>query len=193
MDLPMLEGKTPISLTELARILCRSHVMVHGRLPTVGRVTFALAMIALENAHGNAIYYYNLGNIAWVGQTPNWWTPPNPDAEGSPGRFAAFSGWFAGAGAYWKLAMRRGKKAMWKADAEDYAGAAAAMVDGGWCAPRELCLKHYGSIPKMAAQYQETVKSVCPKLPRSYGTAGAAIAATLFALAAGAAWYFRRR
>lgn len=53
---------TPISQERILNILCSSHKMKHGRLPSANRLALSWAQVALENNRGKKVWNNNLGN-----------------------------------------------------------------------------------------------------------------------------------
>lgn len=104
MELPRVSNS--LTLPGVAASLTRGHLLERGRLPHRNLLALAVAIVALENANGKAILQHNYGNIAWVGQTPDWWVNPTAK-EGQPVRFAAYKSHDEGAHAWWDLMYRR--------------------------------------------------------------------------------------
>jgi hypothetical protein len=113
---------TPLTLPEVAAELARAHLLERGKLPHRNLLALGVGIVALENANGKAILQHNYGNIAWVGQVPNWWTNPKAVA-GQPSRFAAYKSHDEGARAWWRLMYRRYRPVLARGLAHDPRGA----------------------------------------------------------------------
>lgn len=134
----------PLKPPELARSLALAHRAERGKLPHRNVLAAAAAIIGLENARGAALLWFNYGNIAHVGQTPDWWTHPKP-SEGAPVRFAAYGvdsskgyqaptelGHMIGARAWWSLMFRKYPSVLARGLAADPRGAVAELYRRGY-------------------------------------------------------------
>lgn len=93
-------------MPQVAAQLAKSYLRITRHLPARNMLAIACAIVALENARGFAILGHNYGNIAWVGQTPDYWEHPKPSA-GAPLYFAVYPTHDAGAEAWWRLMLRK--------------------------------------------------------------------------------------
>lgn len=101
--------RTPLSELEVGRALRDGYVALFGRDPSFNVLGVGWAQIALENAHGNAIYDFNFGNITGTGEGGDYYTLAT-DEQVKPGvwknmtmKYAAHPDAVSGARAYWRL------------------------------------------------------------------------------------------
>lgn len=61
---------TPLDDPGIVKALCAGHTLALGTEPSRNRLAVAWAQIALENAHGKALWCNNFGNITAFGRWP---------------------------------------------------------------------------------------------------------------------------
>lgn len=179
-------------MPQVAAQLAKSHVSVTKRLPARNLLAIACAIIALENARGFAILGHNYGNIAWVGQTSDYWEHPKPQS-GAPLYFAVYPTHDAGAEAWWRLMYRRYPTVLLKGLGADPKGAVHEQYSKGYVQALS---------PGEEQRYANAVSSYFSSalsdwIPKSGVYAGAWIAPVVFVLGATATgyvvWKSRRR
>lgn len=122
---------TKLSMPDVVRVLAAAHRSERGSKPHRNLVALAAAIVALENARGHAILWYNYGNISWVGQTPHWWAHPKP-STGQPTRFAVYNSHEDGARAWWRLMFKRYRGVLSRGLAADPRGAVLELYRAGY-------------------------------------------------------------
>lgn len=124
---------TPLSEAELSAVLEHAHLMAFHESPSRARLACAWAHVAIENARGQKIWNYNLGNISAFGQWPGSYyvirvaerVQRDPDVWKDVNmRFRAHDEAIDGALDYWRLMGNRYQPAVARFDAGDPAGAA---------------------------------------------------------------------
>src|SRR6266571_1427907 len=101
--------KTPLSENDVASVLQRAFAALFDREPTREILGVGWAQIALENAHGEAIWNNNFGNITTTGATGDFYELETKE-QIHPGqwkdvtmKYAAHATPEDGAEAYWRL------------------------------------------------------------------------------------------
>ncbi len=125
--------RTPLSASDLRLALCAGHRLAfEGVEPSPPRLACAWAMAALEHAHGDAVWCFNVGNIdAAEDWTGNVFSLTADEVLGGKRRavtklLRAYDGAEEGAAGYWRfLAGERWQPALFAAfDAGDPAAVA---------------------------------------------------------------------
>lgn len=105
--------RTPLSEIDVAVALRNGYQTLFGEDPTFEILGVGWSQIALENAHGAAVYNFNFGNITGEGEGGDFYTLTT-DEQVSPGewkplnmKYAAHPDAESGARAYWKLVTTR--------------------------------------------------------------------------------------
>ena len=124
---------TPLTDRGIVEVLSDGHTEALGTLPSHPRLMCGWSMIALENAHGRALWRWNFGNISAFGRWPGPYyvirvqerIQQNPDKwRWVDMRFRAYPDALSGAADYWRLMAGRYGSALARFDAGDPAGGA---------------------------------------------------------------------
>jgi len=101
---------TPLDELGIAKALERAYVTLFGHPPPIQVMGVAWAQIALENAHGKAIWCHNFGNITGVAKESGDYYTLATSEQTMPGvwerktmKYAAHGTAEDGAAAYWRL------------------------------------------------------------------------------------------
>lgn len=163
-ELPMKDVRTVATYPEAIQIHCAAATAELRRVPWRGELAWMLGISALETGRFKSMYGWNWPNIMWYGQTPNYWVPPQPDAPGSPGKFAVYASAMAGARAYWSLVRRRYSAALEAAARGDYSLASDRLIAHGFCLPVAACKAGYRNGEKMAREeFEPLLREWCPQ------------------------------
>ncbi len=118
---------TPLSLRQMAEILCGTYVELYGKPLTRNLGEISLALLAVENAGGEAFIWYNWGNLTtFSGYTGDTWSTKTHTFQVQPNHRS-------GAKAWWRQMTRRYRNFLDFAAAGDWAGAGRAIVEDGYC------------------------------------------------------------
>lgn len=124
---------TPLNDDGIETALSEGHVTTFATLPSHPRLGCAFALVALENAHGKAIWCNNFGNISAFGGWPGQHyvirvqerVKRNPDVwKWVDMKFRAYPDSTSGAADLWRLLAGRYASALLRMDAGDPEGAA---------------------------------------------------------------------
>ncbi len=108
--------KTPISTVNLAYVLRKGHLEIFKTDSSTKRLAMGWAQVALENAQGQEIYNYNLGNVGSRGTVPYYVIGGN--------KFLANNNFLEGAKRYWETLKNMCPSSLTYFDAGDPIGAA---------------------------------------------------------------------
>jgi len=159
--------RTAMGELELARALRLGFEDVRAASPTYNTVGGAWAHVALENAHGGAVWNYNLGNITTTGASGDYYTlttqervQRDPDVwQTRTLRYAAHPGPEQGAAAYWRLMFARYRPALDLFAAGEPSQAAYKLSELGYYTARPEAIAR-----TMAALFDEWKARIAPAL-----------------------------
>lgn len=153
---------TALTDSQIVEALSLGHSVALGTLPSTPRLALGWCLVALENAHGRALWCNDFGNITAFGGWPGSFyvirvserVKRNPDVwELVDMKFRAYPDSTTGAADLWRLLAGRYASALVRFDAGDAVGAAYALSGAGYFTA------HADQYSKtMAALYQESGK-----------------------------------
>jgi hypothetical protein len=131
---------TPLTDRGIVDALSIGHGAYFGTIPSHPRLMCCWALVALENAHGRALWCHNFGNIsAFGGWTPFYVIRVQERVKRDPDvwkwidmRFRAYQDATAGTADLWKLLAGRYGSALARMDAGDPTGAAHELARLGY-------------------------------------------------------------